>query len=81
MLLGLDAPAEDLIEGFRLAAACPAVKGFAVGRTIFAEPAREWLGGRIDDGEVTRRMAQRFETLVNAWDALQPTGQQNAAAA
>ena len=72
MLLGLDAPAEQLTEGFRLAAACHAVRGFAVGRTIFAEPAREWLGGRIDDAEVVRRMAERFGTLVKAWDALRP---------
>ena len=42
----------QLVEAFRLAAACPAVKGFAVGRTIFGEPARAWLGGRIDDAEV-----------------------------
>ncbi len=72
MLLGLDAPEDQLIEAFKLAAACPAVKGFAVGRTIFAEPAREWLAGRIDDIEVTARMAARFGALVKAWDALRP---------
>lgn len=72
MLLGLDAPAEQLTEGFRLAAACPVVRGFAVGRTIFTEPAREWFGGRIDDAEVVRRMAHRFGTLVTAWDELRP---------
>ena len=72
LLLGLDAPEEQLVEGFRRAAACPAVKGFAVGRTIFAEPAREWLGGRIDDAEVVDRMATRFGSLVEAWDMLRP---------
>ena len=80
MLLGLDAPSEQLVEGFRLAATCPAVKGFAVGRTIFAEPARDWLGGRIDDAEVVRRMADRFGVLVTAWDALRPKGVARAAA-
>ena len=81
MLLGLDAPTEQLVEAFRLAAACPTVRGFAVGRTIFAEPARDWLAGRIDDTEVTNRMAARFETLVKAWDALRPQGAKHAAAA
>ena len=70
MLLGLDAPEDQLVEGFRLAATCPAVKGFAVGRTIFADPAREWLGRRIDDAEVVDRMAARFGSLVQAWDTL-----------
>ena len=52
VMLGLDAPEADLVRAFRLAAGCPWVKGFAVGRTIFAEPARAWLAGRIDDDAV-----------------------------
>lgn len=79
MLLGLDAPEDQLVEGFKLAAACRAVKGFAVGRTIFAEPAREWLAGRIDDAEVVDRMAVRFDSLVEAWDKLRPQAVSRAA--
>ena len=72
MLLGLDAPEHDLLAAFRLAAACDMVKGFAVGRTIFGEPARAWLSGRIDDREVVDAMAGRFRRLVDAWLAVRP---------
>jgi 5-dehydro-2-deoxygluconokinase len=47
VLLGLDAPPEELEEGFAATAVAPAVKGFAVGRTIFVD-ARPRLAGRQD---------------------------------
>jgi 5-dehydro-2-deoxygluconokinase len=67
VLLGLEAPAEDLAAAFRVAAKCPLVRGFAVGRTIFADSARAWLAGQIDDRAAIDDMAARFETLVGAW--------------
>jgi 5-dehydro-2-deoxygluconokinase len=69
VMLGLEAPAEDLARAFRVAADAPVVKGFAVGRTIFAEPARAWLGGRIDDEAAVAAMARSFGELVAAWQA------------
>ncbi len=69
VMLGLEAPKDDLIRAFRLAADAPAVKGFAVGRTIFAEPAKEWLGGRIDDEAAIAAMARSFGELVAAWQS------------
>ena len=47
LLLGLDAPAEELEAGFAATAATPIVKGFAVGRTIFMAAAEAWLAGRM----------------------------------
>jgi 5-dehydro-2-deoxygluconokinase len=67
LLLGLDAPEEDLARAFALAQNCGVVKGFAVGRTIFAEPAVEWFAGRIDDREATDRMAAAFARLGDLW--------------
>jgi 5-dehydro-2-deoxygluconokinase len=72
MLLGLDAPEEELLAAFHLAGACDLVKGFAVGRTIFGEPARAWLAGQIDDAEVKHQMAARFRRLVDAWLSIRP---------
>jgi 5-dehydro-2-deoxygluconokinase len=69
VMLGLEAPTEDLARAFRLAADAPVVKGFAVGRTIFAEPAKAWLGGRIDDEAAIAAMARAFAELVAAWQA------------
>ena len=49
VLLGLNAPTEELAEGFRQASASTRCRGFAVGRTIFGQPSRAWLAGEIDD--------------------------------
>lgn len=72
MLLGLDAPEDALFGQFERAAACSLVKGFAVGRTIFGEPARAWLAGRMSDDEVRATMADRFGRLAKNWLALRP---------
>lgn len=67
LLLGLEAPEAGLGEAFRLAAPCALVKGFAVGRTIFAIPAAQWLQGRIDDATATQMMYDSFARLVAMW--------------
>ena len=68
VLLGLDAPAAELVAGFAAAKTAKSVKGFAVGRTIFGDAARAWLDGRIGDDEAVAMMVQRFAGLVAAWD-------------
>jgi 5-dehydro-2-deoxygluconokinase len=67
LLLGLEAPEKDLAQAFALAHNCRVVKGFAIGRTIFAEPAVEWFAGRIDNREATDRMAAAFARLGDLW--------------
>jgi 5-dehydro-2-deoxygluconokinase len=69
VLLGLEAPEQDLVQAFAAIAAAPVVKGFAVGRTIFAEPAERWFAGSITDEQAIADMAGRFERLTNAWQA------------
>ena len=69
LLLGLEAPEKDLAQAFALAHNCGVVKGFAIGRTIFAEPAAEWFAGRIDDREAVARMAAAFARLGDLWQA------------
>jgi len=56
VLLGLNASAEALAEGFRQAADSRTCRGFAVGRTIFQEPSRAWLAGEIDDDTLIRQV-------------------------
>lgn len=67
VLLGLNASAECLAEGFRQAANSQTCRGFAVGRTIFQEPSRGWLAGEIDDETLIRQVQGTFEQLINAW--------------
>ena len=52
---------------FEAAARFGLIKGFAVGRTIFHDVSREWLGGRTGDQEAVEQMATRFSNLVAAW--------------
>ncbi|TDX85122.1 5-dehydro-2-deoxygluconokinase [Neorhizobium sp. R1-B] len=68
VVLGLDAPQAELQDSFRLAARFDLVKGFAVGRTIFGEAARNWLAGRISDDEAVEDMAGRYRSLCQIWD-------------
>ena len=69
VLLGLSAPIAELTASFEAAARFRMIKGFAVGRTIFHDVAREWFGGRMSDQEAIERMASRFSDLVTAWRA------------
>ncbi len=68
VVLGLDAPFEELRASFRVAARHEMVRGFAVGRTIFGEVARAWLGGDMADRDAVARMAENFSALCRAWD-------------
>ena len=67
MLLGLEASEAELARAFRVARTSPRVRGFAVGRTIFVEPARRWFAGAIDDAAATQAMAESFARLVAMW--------------
>jgi 5-dehydro-2-deoxygluconokinase len=69
LLLGLEAAEDTLLEDFALAAECRWVKGFAVGRTIFAEAAPLWFAGTIGDEEAVGLMAASFGRLARAWPA------------
>jgi Uncharacterized protein conserved in bacteria len=68
VVLGLDAPEDDLAASFGVAAAFPLVKGFAVGRTIFGDAARAWMKGELPDDLAVDQMAERFARLCGIWD-------------
>ncbi|RWB55960.1 MAG: DUF2090 domain-containing protein, partial [Mesorhizobium sp.] len=67
VLLGLEAPQDELEAAFAATAKAPIVKGFAVGRTIFINAAEQWLAGKMSDDEAVTDMASRFERLTEAW--------------
>ena len=69
VVLGLGQGEEELASAFRLAAAEPLVKGFAVGRTIFAKAAADWMAGGLDDQAAIAMMADNFARLCAVWDA------------
>ena len=66
--MGLDAPEAELAESFAVAARYDPVKGFAVGRTIFADAARAWFRGELDDAAAVATMAAKYQRLCALWD-------------
>ncbi len=68
VVLGLDAEESALAASLALAARHDLVKGFAVGRTIFADAARAWLDGQITDAQAVKMMAERYQRLCRIWD-------------
>jgi len=69
VLLGQLTSHEALLASFRAAASSPVVRGFAVGRSIWAEAAQRWMAGEIDDQTAIADLAQRLGVLVAAWRA------------
>jgi 5-dehydro-2-deoxygluconokinase len=67
VLLGLDAPIEQLKIGFATASTCRWVKGFAVGRTIFSEPSRAWLANHIDDATLVEQVKRNYNAIIHVW--------------
>jgi len=76
VLLGLEAPIERLDESFAAARCAERVRGFAVGRTIFAEAADRWMKRQISDEAAIEAMAKKFGALVDLWLSFdrRPTG-------
>jgi 5-dehydro-2-deoxygluconokinase len=67
LLLGLSLPRDQLVGYFAVAAPFKVVKGFAVGRTIFNDVAREWFCGRMEDEAAVNAMDTGLAALVSAW--------------
>jgi 5-dehydro-2-deoxygluconokinase len=67
VLLGLDVPLHELKAGFDAASTCTWVKGFAVGRTIFAQPSRAWLANTIDDATLVEQIKANYHSIIQFW--------------
>ncbi|HVN36483.1 MAG TPA: 5-dehydro-2-deoxygluconokinase [Casimicrobiaceae bacterium] len=74
VLLGLSAPIDTLARGFADAAASRTCRGFAVGRTIFNDASRAWLGGALDDAGLVAAVRGHYEALIEAWSAARAKG-------
>ena len=67
LLLGLEASEAALAQSFAEAAPHAICKGFAIGRSIFAEAASAWFAGRVGDAAVIDDVARRYARLIGAW--------------
>ncbi|UXT61210.1 5-dehydro-2-deoxygluconokinase (plasmid) [Agrobacterium fabrum] len=77
VVLGLDAPEAELEASFKVAARYQLVKGFAVGRTIFGDVARQWFKGEATDAAAVAEMTRRYSRLCEIWDAARKAAKEN----
>jgi 5-dehydro-2-deoxygluconokinase len=68
VILGLNRPLEALAASFGQANN-PLVKGFMVGRTLWAAPSLSWLKNELDDASLVAAVAANYAVLVQAWRA------------
>lgn len=66
VILGLNQPLDFLADSFANATN-PIVKGFMVGRTLWADASLKWFRGDIDDATLIDEVARNFAVLVDAW--------------
>ncbi len=67
LLLGLSAPIDIVRESFAVAAKYPICKGFTVGRTIFYDPAKQWMQHNISDQELVDSVTTTYIELIQSW--------------
>jgi 5-dehydro-2-deoxygluconokinase len=67
LVLGQGLEGEQLAESFVAASSEPFCEGFAVGRSIYAVPARRWLVGEISDEEFVATVAANYEQMISLW--------------
>jgi 5-dehydro-2-deoxygluconokinase len=72
LLLGLDAPEAEIQAAFEQAAGHAVCKGFAIGRTIFRQPAERWFAGEIDDETARREIAAAYRRILDLWRQARP---------
>jgi 5-dehydro-2-deoxygluconokinase len=67
VMLGLGADETTIHEALAVAAEFPACRGFAVGRSIFADAAGQWFAGGIDDEAAKDAIRKRYVAMIATW--------------
>jgi len=72
VLLGLGADEKTLGHGLAVAAQHRICRGFAVGRSIFADAAEQWFAGEIDGSAAKMAIAKRYRRMIDTWCSASP---------
>jgi 5-dehydro-2-deoxygluconokinase len=67
LVLGSTASHAELTSSFAVLASVPCIRGFAIGRAIFSEPAARWLGEEIDDSALVEIVTFNYRHTIEAW--------------
>ena len=74
LVLGQDVSEAQLNDAFDAASGEVAVRGFAIGRSIFWAPAEAWFAGHFDDAATIDAIAANYERVVALWCARRRRG-------
>ena len=67
VILGKGADPESIASWFEAAASLPSTAGFAIGRSVFMEPATAYLQGTATAAAATGTIASRYLRLIEQW--------------
>jgi len=67
IVLGLDQPLLELKPKLQLAKESGIGVGFAIGRSIWRQPAEKWFAGSIGDAEAVATIVSEFKSVATAW--------------
>ena len=68
LLLGLEAPEAELRRRSRWRAATRSAKASPSAGRSSAQPAEDWLAGRINDQQAIQAMAAGYRRLIDGWE-------------
>lgn len=70
VVLGFDKPEAELLSAFESTIRSGCAIGFAIGRSIWRQPATDWFSGKIGDEAAADTVRRSYETVVKGWMAL-----------
>ena len=68
IVLGKNAPIEQLKTWFSVARSTPHTCGLAIGRSIFWEVWEQFAEGKIKKTEIANAIALRYQSVLNIWN-------------
>ncbi len=68
IVLGRGESEENVRRWLSAAAGVEGVEGFAVGRTVFMEPLKQMVAGRLDEQQAASAIADNYLRLVSLWE-------------
>ncbi len=69
LVLGLDAPLDELEFSFKAVSGVNYCVGYAIGRSVFRHAAESWIQGELDDKGMVDKVTDNFEQVISAWES------------
>ncbi len=73
LILGKGAGMDAVRIWFSAAAGAATAAGFAIGRTVYFEPAGQWLSGKLSREAAIASIAGNYEAVIAAWQSAHST--------